>query len=989
MKTISKLKKYTYNKQLKIIEVFFRDKELSDEGVNRTLKLYEELYQTDREGFDNRFDLILQLNEQYKLNNSTSTNLRLAVDSEFVDNPNYGKFPVSLCVVREDQKTLHLFSDELDEETKEQVEQTAFNQGKNFKWVKFGSFEQFQTIINFFYNGQITKMSPMEMDEIEKRKNKGYIVLDLLMFYSPKDIEYTLPIDLYKDLLKFTTQTRRIKVDTKDGLFNTGYKINNLPLCLKVTDLVGLSVGGLKTTAEGLGLKMDNKNSLDALKDRMHIALKEQTEDFLKYAEDDTKILFDIEKVKLENINHIVNNVIGVDYEYTIDNLKRTQGSLVADIFEKWIYSQSDNVKKTLDELGEYQEKGKKRIQISTGLELASIGYLHKRMAYSGNGVLANIVLGGRCHNEAPAIFHHEYGADIDLASCYGSKLREFKYPLGMPTIIATNFDQEKTGKTLKLGEILKEYEKDFIPGLWFIVLEGQLSFRCDLFLSKLVEAGEIAKKIKDSIKEGGRDDDSDAFVDADTVILYKEIKNGILTHQSLKALQKIASNSEWKEIKNLNVKCLVAYFKDNYIESIDEWCNSVSSNRGQIKNINNNAWKVEDDRTHKFTLLNIDDFIGKLVDHRGQLKKASKLETDLNKKARLTAQQNEMKLMINTLYGVLVSPYFKIGNVVIGNNITDAARVGAWMFNKALFTRQSITDGGIYEPWRVSYLTTSAKRPSLDTLASMSLFADSKKGRKFAPMKDINGKEVDWKVRIQEIRDCQDKEKSLNLALELGQLADQAALIHINNFFSIYNKPNDSEQTKLLLPFKIEHKAENFFIRASTFSKADYCLDRAYYHDELGIKQYLYKIRGAKDFEETEYLKKSPKYRILFNLLNGNKKLHDLTFDYHHPSLLKINLWKRAQESQGYSYLEGKMPGDRIVQERDFRMNNKFNHHDTVEEYQTTLNREKRSNKPSLFEQKGFTDDYIWEYLMMLRESLKTTELGEIYIREILDKNN
>jgi hypothetical protein len=46
----------------------------------------------------------------------------------------------------------------------------------------------------------------------------------------------------------------------------------------------------------------------------------------------------------------------------------------------------------------------------------------------------------------------------------------------------------------------------------------------------------------------------------------------------------------------------------------------------------------------------------------------------------------NELyKLVINTIYGDMVSPYFDIGNVVVGNNIIARARAMAWYMEKGL----------------------------------------------------------------------------------------------------------------------------------------------------------------------------------------------------------------------------------------------------------------------------------------------------------------
>jgi hypothetical protein len=65
----------------------------------------------------------------------------------------------------------------------------------------------------------------------------------------------------------------------------------------------------------------------------------------------------------------------------------------------------------------------------------------------------------------------------------------------------------------------------------------------------------------------------------------------------------------------------------------------------------------------------------------------------------------NELyKLVINTIYGDMVSPYFDIGNVVVGNNITARARAMVWYMEKALNGFQSITDGCAFEINRVVY---------------------------------------------------------------------------------------------------------------------------------------------------------------------------------------------------------------------------------------------------------------------------------------------
>jgi hypothetical protein len=55
-------------------------------------------------------------------------------------------------------------------------------------------------------------------------------------------------------------------------------------------------------------------------------------------------------------------------------------------------------------------------------------------------------------------------------------------------------------------------------------------------------------------------------------------------------------------------------------------------------------------------------------------------------------------KLCINTTYGDLVSQFFKISNVCVGNNITARARALAWYMEKGLHGFQTITDGCAFD---------------------------------------------------------------------------------------------------------------------------------------------------------------------------------------------------------------------------------------------------------------------------------------------------
>lgn len=61
-----------------------------------------------------------------------------------------------------------------------------------------------------------------------------------------------------------------------------------------------------------------------------------------------------------------------------------------------------------------------------------------------------------------------------------------------------------------------------------------------------------------------------------------------------------------------------------------------------------------------------LEDFIGRLVDKRDELKNNAKMEKNPLKKKEANALQNSLKFIINAFYGTLASPYFMHGNTIL-----------------------------------------------------------------------------------------------------------------------------------------------------------------------------------------------------------------------------------------------------------------------------------------------------------------------------------
>ena len=202
-------------------------------------------------------------------------------------------------------------------------------------------------------------------------------------------------------------------------------------------------------------------------------------------------------------------------------------------------------------------------------------------------------------------------------------------------------------------------------------------------------------------------------------VLLKKEMINGVITHDILEVLKKVCTTYEYKEFLKLDVETAVLWKKSDQVFDIKEWADHV------LKDNNSLTYSVEnqglmDKRTIKWFAFPINIFIDPLLEKRNFLKKMYKNEKNPERKKDLFSQQNSVKLMINTLYGVFASKYFKIGNTVLADNITAKGRTYLWILSKSLNCNQTITDGSCYGLKEVFFLKQNGRKPSLDTLSNL-----------------------------------------------------------------------------------------------------------------------------------------------------------------------------------------------------------------------------------------------------------------------------
>lgn len=307
---------------------------------------------------------------------------------------------------------------------------------------------------------------------------------------------------------------------------------------------------------------------------------------------------------------------------------------------------------------------------------------------------------GGRCRNNRPTdTVAQGIICDIDISSCYGEGLRTQLYPVGIPIIHDYPLESE-INSYLTLRQFLEKYSKELVPGLWqarvSTLPEYSLKYAQDFLMSWFPP--------KD-IRNLPSDNDfveTDEWWNIDNVGLIKTFTNQInlafISHDFIQWLDNIASVRQRKELlDNLYVQTAMYYPVSDRVDSPEVLRHRHENHDGRntctIKKIRGKTTKISiHQECHAWYAVSMGDMlINKLLIERAKHDKKTPL--------------NELyKLCVNTTYGDMVSPYFTIGNVVVGNNITARARTTAWYMEKGLNGYQTITDGCSFDVNKVVY---------------------------------------------------------------------------------------------------------------------------------------------------------------------------------------------------------------------------------------------------------------------------------------------
>lgn len=310
---------------------------------------------------------------------------------------------------------------------------------------------------------------------------------------------------------------------------------------------------------------------------------------------------------------------------------------------------------------------------------------------------------GGRCRNNRPTdISIHRPMADVDIAGCYGNGLKYQDFPFGRPLIIDYPIKSDNN-KCYSLKKFLKKFSSELIPGLWQARVSTPKDYRLKYaqdFLVSWIPPKDPSKLPTDTDLEA-IDWFSEDNIGTMKVFTH-EVSLALINQEFIDWLENTASVRQRAELLDkLEVVTAVFYPASERCDNVVDFFNAIEKHSGsnlcdgQIKRSRTKKITIEQE-CHSWMSVNLGDLLViSLLSERSKYDKNKPEEKSLNEL---------YKLCINTIYGDMVSPFFDIGNVVVGNNITARARAMAWYMEKGLNGFQTITDGCAFELNQVVY---------------------------------------------------------------------------------------------------------------------------------------------------------------------------------------------------------------------------------------------------------------------------------------------
>jgi len=568
----------------------------------------------------------------------------------------------------------------------------------------------------------------------------------------------TVTLDKHREAIKIENQVLLPFIIEFDcGLTNLRYK-----LAVSVIDTYGLNgYSSYANLAKATGVNLEKKDSLTSEdKASMRRTLTERPEQVIDYARDDVR-----------HFEILWGNLVLVKFLCDELALKRppkrpslTIGSTTNKVLRAAIETLLD-----INSAKEYREF------IDLFARPLSAKYL-QQFTNRSSCLLAKVE-GGRCRSNRPTDTRILAPiCDIDIGGCYASSMLVQEYPIGVPLVGDYLIEPGKRKTLESLGEFLRKYRHELIPGLWMVRVSTiePLKYPQDLISSWFVSSkgGDILQMSKylesksKAIEIGDTDEQTLFNLDEGrNKILLHEIKNGLINHDILEWIDHVASPRQRNELlEKVYVDSFAIYPKsdriaidpkerakiekitdpEEFAELYKTLLEKYTKHRESVnicKNGENSDWTISKSEYHGWFSVNLGQLlIDKLLKNRKfwQIVEGKK-----------SPQEQIFKLLANTMYGVMTSQYFELSNVVVGNNITARARVTAWLLEKGVHGFQTITDGCAFELNRVLYPVDEKRRVTGENVVGIYRFNDRDLKRvqhlRLAPLGGCDRIELNW----------------------------------------------------------------------------------------------------------------------------------------------------------------------------------------------------------------------------------------------------
>lgn len=654
----------------------------------------------------------------------------------------------------------------------------------------------------------------------------------------------------------------------------------------------------LEKLIELAGLDIKDKKLLNLYeKENMLETYQSKPDAFDSYASGADLDVYDV-VIALEKKLQSIYTELGLETYFKIaGSMRFTIGATVAKIFESQLMKELGIKNKALRE---YTKHGTCEVIKENN---TTVAYLAK-------------VDGGRCRNNRPTdVSIDSLLCDIDIDGCYGNGLRNQIYPLGRPVLLGYK-TESKINEYMTLGEFRKAYGKELVPGLWHArgsYREGYTPKHSQDFLMSWYPPKNLKNIPSDSEVQGND------WWTVDNVglskVLNQEVNLALINHDYLQLIDNVCGQRQRKELHDNLLVVAAAFYPascrvDSYADLVEKTKDHNGKNRTYLKKVKNNPVIVsEEQECHAWLGINLGDL---LVDKLLTLRKGYAKKSEFNLL---------YKLIINTIYGDQVSPFFEIGNVIVGNNITARARCMAWYMEKGLHGFATITDGCTFELNKVIHEDNHQRVTSNEVFEAYCKSSDIA-NYKFKPLggSEITASGWIWDEKSKVYIACLEQEDKELSYSDIGRMC----LEHLQKLFpnvdvlhaETYNLKGEKVKGQFALEVKVIASGASFQ------GSANYIFNQGNYYLPSKMRSYRGKphrsirmvVSGSLEIVEGY----KPSDTFLKNLYNTPTAVQQEKV-FVDTSILKIKSWKQLFYSRYES--SGIFPGCTLSRTRILRL--------------------------------------------------------------------